>query len=147
MNLDLRLIVLLAVAVAAVAAGVIYKLTTGKSRQVAEGVKVDLKELSAVKNGQPFTAFDRKVTFLQFSSEYCTQCPPTARLLGELELADPNVRHLEVDITQRLDLARKYNVLQTPTTLVLDRKGNVKSRIGGAPKQQTLEAEIGTFEI
>lgn len=147
MNLDVRLYILLAVILLAVAGGIFYRLTTGKSKKVSEGVKVDLKEIAAVKNGEPFTAFDRKVTFLQFSSQYCTQCGPTARLLGELEQADPNVRHIEVDITERLDLARKYNVLQTPTTLVLDRKGNVKSRIGGAPKQQTLEAEIGTFEI
>lgn len=147
MNSDIRLYIVLAVAIVAVAAGVIYKITTGRAKRVASGTQIDLKELKASKNGQPFLAFDRKVTFLQFSSEYCTQCPPTARLLGELELADPNVRHLEVDITERLDLARKYNVLQTPTTLVLDRKGFVKSRIGGAPKTQTLEAEIGTFEI
>jgi thiol-disulfide isomerase/thioredoxin len=147
MNSDVRLYIVLAVAILAVAAGVIYRLTTGRAKRVASGIQVDLKELKAEKNGQPFDSFDRKVTFLQFSSAYCTQCPPTARLLGELEIADPNVRHIEVDITERLDLARKYNVLQTPTTLVLDRRGFVKSRIGGAPKNQTLEAEIGTFEI
>ncbi|MFM6980896.1 MAG: TlpA family protein disulfide reductase [Micrococcales bacterium] len=144
---DIRLYVLLAVVLVAVLGGVFYRLTTGKAKQVAGGIRVDLKELNAIKDGQVFEAFDRKITFLQFSSQYCTQCPGTARLLGELEVADPSVRHIEVDITERLDLAKKYNVLQTPTTLVLDRKGFVKSRIGGAPKQQTLEAEIGTFEI
>lgn len=147
MPIDLRLVVVLAVVVLAAIAGVVYKLTTGRSKSVASGARVDLAELGATKNGVPFTEFDRKITFLQFSSDYCTQCPPTARLLGELESADENVRHIEVNITERLDLANKFNVLQTPTTLVLDRKGFVKSRIGGAPRPQTLESEIGTFEI
>lgn len=144
---DIRLFVILAVVALAIAAGVAYRLTTGKAKQVKTGLRVDLKELGAIKNGSPYLAFDRKVTFLQFSSQYCTFCPQTARLISQLEEVDHDVRHIEVDITERLDLANKYNVLQTPTTLVLDRKGNIKSRIAGAPKQQTLEAEIGTFEI
>jgi hypothetical protein len=71
----------------------------------------------------------------------------TARILGELETQSDEVLHLEVDLTNRLDLAKKYQVLQTPTTLILDRRGVVKSRIGGAPKTSTLETEIGSFEI
>ena len=55
--------------------------------------------------------------------------------------------HIVVDITNRLDLANKYNILQTPTTLVLDKRGVVQSRIGGAPKQNTLEEQLGTFVI
>lgn len=144
---DTRLWFLLALVALTVAAGIYYKATRGKVRAVAAGIRVDLKEINASKDGTPFTSFDRKITFLQFSSQYCTQCGPTARLMREIESADENVRHIEVDITDRLDLAQKYQVLQTPTTLVLDRKGNVKRRIGGAPKPQTLENEIGTFDI
>ena len=49
----------------------------------------------------------------------------------------------------RLDLAKKYNILQTPTTLVLDSKGRVRSRIGGLAKPQVIqeEAQKATFEI
>lgn len=147
MPFDNRLYLLFALVALTIAGGVYYRASRGKVRAVAAGIRVDLKEINAKKDGRPFTAFDRKITFLQFSSQYCTQCGPTARLLGELESADENVRHIEVDITERLDLAQKYHVLQTPTTLVLDRKGNVKRRIGGAPKPQTLENEIGTFDI
>ena len=54
---------------------------------------------------------------------------------------------IEVDITDRLDLAKKFNVLQTPTTLVLNQNGRVTSRIGGAPKQSTIDQELGSFVI
>jgi hypothetical protein len=65
----------------------------------------------------------------------------------QVESHSSDVLHIEVDITNRLDLANKYNILQTPTTLVLDKRGVVQSRIGGAPKQNTLEEQLGTFVI
>jgi thiol-disulfide isomerase/thioredoxin len=147
MSPESRLALVSAIVAAAVLVGVIWKLTTGKAKRIRDGLQVDLAELGALKNGQPVTAFGDRITFLQFSSEFCSQCVQTARILGELEQQSDDVLHLEVDITNRLDLANKYNILQTPTTLVLDRRGIVKSRIGGAPKAATLESEIGTFEI
>jgi thiol-disulfide isomerase/thioredoxin len=147
MSPESRLALVSAIVAAAVLVGVIWKLTTGKAKRIRDGLQVDLAELGALKNGQPITAFGDRITFLQFSSEFCSQCVQTARILGELEQQSDDVLHLEVDITNRLDLANKYNILQTPTTLVLDRRGIVKSRIGGAPKAATLESEIGTFEI
>ena len=124
-----------------------WRATTGRARRIVAGQKVNLSELGAFKNGQPVKAFGSKMTFLQFSGEFCTQCPPTARVLGELEAKTPGALHIEVDITNRLDLAKKFNILQTPTTLVLDKNGIVKSRISGAPKTTTLESELGTFAI
>jgi thiol-disulfide isomerase/thioredoxin len=131
----------------ATAIGLTWRLTTGRARAVKAGLRVDLSELKATKNGHPVTTFGDRVTFLQFSSEFCATCKATARIFGELEAHSSDVLHIEVDITNRLDLANKYNILQTPTTLVLDKRGVVKSRIGGAPKPNTLESELGTFVI
>ena len=147
MSPESRLTLVVAIVVAAIAVGAVWKLTSGKSKRIRDGLQVDLAELGATKNGSPVTRFGNRITFLQFSSEFCSQCVQTARALTQLEQQSDGVLHLEVDITNRLDLASKYNILQTPTTLVLDRRGVVKSRIGGAPKAATLEAEIGTFEI
>jgi thiol-disulfide isomerase/thioredoxin len=147
MSLELRLILIASLVLLAAIVGMAWRLTTGRARKISSGEKVDFAELGAVKNGIPVTGPTTKVTFLQFSSDYCVFCGPTARMFEELEKADSNVTHLEVNITNRLDLANKYNVLQTPTTLVLDRKGFIKSRIGGAPKQQTVIDQIGTFDI
>jgi thiol-disulfide isomerase/thioredoxin len=128
-------------------AGVIWKSRTGTAKKIVSGEVINLTEIGAVKDGLPVTAFGERVTFLQFSSEVCSQCAQTARLFRELESHHDDVLHIEVDITNRLDLAKKFNILQTPTTLVLDQNGVVTSRIGGAAKPQTIQDELGSFHI
>jgi len=147
MSVELRIGLVIALAVLAALAGLVWKITTGRAKKVSGGERIDLAELGIIKNGQPVTQLTTKVTFLQFSSDFCTFCGPTAKMFQALETSDPTVTHLELNITDRLDIANKFNVLQTPTTLVLDRKGYIKSRIGGAPKAATLVTEIGNFDI
>ena len=147
MSIELRLALVFGLLGLATVAGLVWRARTGKAKAVVGGQVIDLAEIGAIKNGQPVTKFGQKVTFLQFSSEFCTACRQTARLDGELEQVHPEILHIEVDITNRVDLANKFNILQTPTTLVLDSHGRVTSRIGGAVQQQTIEHEIGTFEI
>lgn len=72
-------------------------------------------------------------TLVQFSTEFCARCPATRRLLAAVAQTYPGVEHVEVDLTHRSDLARRFDVLQTPTTLILDGAGRVRARIGGAP--------------
>ena len=127
--------------------GLLWKATTGRSKRIKGGVQIDLKEIGATKNGAPVTKFGEHTTFLQFSSETCSTCKQTAKIFEQLEKTSHGVLHVEVDVTHRLDLANKFGILQTPTTLVLDSKGIVKSRIGGAPKPSTIEEEIGHFVI
>jgi thiol-disulfide isomerase/thioredoxin len=79
-------------------------------------------------------------TLLQLSSEVCAPCRATARVLKTLHTDD--VRHVEVDIADRPDLASKFNILQTPTTLILDATGAVRARIGGAVRRDTVIAEL-----
>jgi thiol-disulfide isomerase/thioredoxin len=147
MNLSAQIIAVLGLLALATIAGLIWKAKTGTAKRVANGEVIDLKEIGAIKDGKPVTAFGERVTFLQFSSEVCSQCAQTARLFHELEAQHDDVLHVEVDITNRLDLANKFNILQTPTTLVLDKNGVVTSRIGGAAKPQTIQDQLGSFHI
>lgn len=147
MSIEARLALVLGLLALGIITGLIWRLRTGKAKSVKSGEMINLAEIGAVKNGIPVTSFGKKVTFLQFSSEFCTACRQTARLYSELEKVHPEILHIEVDITNRVDLANKFNILQTPTTLVLDSRGRVTSRIGGAVKQQTIEDEIGSFVI
>ena len=147
MNNFLQFGLVLALIAVATAAGLIWKARTGTAKKVNSGLVIDLKEIAAVKDGLPVTEFGERVTFLQFSSEFCSQCAQTARLFHDLEAQHNDILHIEVDITNRLDLANKFNILQTPTTLVLDKNGVVTSRIGGAAKPQTIQDEIGSFHI
>lgn len=147
MSLEIRLIIIAALVLLVLAGGFYWRLTTGKAKRIANGTQIDLARLGATKNGKPVTEFGKKITFLQFSTEVCSQCRQTARLLGEFEAQNPDVLHVEFDLTHRLDIAKKFNILQTPTTLVLDSHGRVTSRIGGAAKTQTIQDEIGNFQI
>lgn len=81
-------------------------------------------------------------TLLQFSTELCARCPGVHRTLASVADAHPGVRHLNVDLTHRPDIAKHFHVLQTPTTLVLDRDGAVQTRFGGAPSREVLELEL-----
>jgi thiol-disulfide isomerase/thioredoxin len=147
MTLETRIGLVLGLLALAIAAGLIWRARTGKAKKISGGEQINLAEIGAIKDGKPVTKFGQKVTFLQFSSEFCTACRQTAKLYSELAQVHPEILHIEVDITNRIDLANKFNILQTPTTLVLDSRGRVTSRIGGAVKQQTIQDEIGSFEI
>ncbi|MBD3943679.1 thioredoxin family protein [Microbacterium sp. NEAU-LLC] len=81
-------------------------------------------------------------TLLQFSTEMCTRCPGVHRVLSSVADDHEGVRHLDVDLTHRPDIARHFHVLQTPTTLVLDRHGVVQTRFGGTPGRDVLELEL-----
>lgn len=81
-------------------------------------------------------------TLLQFSSEYCAPCRATARVLGELAARTPGLAHVEIDVAERPELAARFDVLQTPTTLVLDATGRPRTRIAGAVRSAALQAEL-----
>ncbi|TFD88263.1 TlpA family protein disulfide reductase [Cryobacterium serini] len=87
-------------------------------------------------------AFGPAATLLQFSTELCARCPGTRRLLGAVAAQRPGVVHVEVDLTHRPDLANRYAVLQTPTTLILDESGRVRARVGGAPTRADIGATL-----
>lgn len=144
---DIRLALIIGLVAFAGVIGAVWRLRTGRARAIASGELINLAELAAIKDGKPVTKFGKRVTFLQFSSEVCSACRQTARVFADLEKSSDDVLHVEVDITNRLDLAKKFNILQTPTTLVLDQNGRVTSRIGGAPKQETIDDQLGLFEI
>lgn len=87
-------------------------------------------------------ALGESATLLQFSTEMCARCPGVHRTLSTIADSHPGVRHLDVDLTHRPDIAKHFHVLQTPTTLVLDRHGVVQTRFGGIPSREVLELEL-----
>lgn len=81
-------------------------------------------------------------TLLQFSTEMCSRCPGVHRTLAAVAEGREGVRHLDIDLTHRPDIAKHFHVLQTPTTLVLDGAGVVRTRFGGVPNRDVLELEL-----
>lgn len=147
MPFELRVTLIAALVVLGLIAGAYWKISTGRAKRVRSGEQVDLEKLGATKAGKPVTKFGKKATLLQFSSEVCSQCGPTARYLGEVEKQHQDLLHIDVDVTHRIDLAAHFKVLQTPTTLVLDHTGRVKARIGGAPKPFVIKQELEKLDI
>ena len=85
-----------------------------------------------------------RATLLQFSSAFCAPCRATRRVLADVAAAVPGVTHVEIDAEHHLDLVRRVGVLRTPTTLVLDGRGQEITRAAGAPrKEQVLSALAG----
>ena len=142
MPLDQRILALAGLVLLATFIGLVFISKSGTARRIKNGEQVELSSIRATKNGNPITKFGEKLTLLQFSSDFCSSCKQTSVLLASIEKTQKELLHIDLDITERLDLARTYNILRTPTTLVLDSKGIVISRIVGAPKKTTIEAEI-----
>lgn len=83
-----------------------------------------------------------RATLLQFSTELCARCPGVHRTLAEVAGHHDGVEHLNIDVTHRPDIAKHFHVLQTPTTLILDSKGIVQTRFGGAARRDVVELEL-----
>lgn len=83
-------------------------------------------------------------TFVQFSSRTCAPCRTVRRTLADVTAARPDLVHVEVDAESRLDLVRRYQVLATPTVLVLDAAGIPRQRLRGTPHPVQLRLALAT---
>lgn len=126
----------------AIAIGTAFKVFSGRGHRVKTSESIDLKKLKASKNGVPVTEFGKKATLVQFSTEYCGRCPGVKRSLSQLEYRQGALLYLEVDITDRLDLAAHFSINQTPTVFILDKLGTIKFRISGVPKPTIIQTEL-----
>ena len=90
--------------------------------------------------GQPL---GERATLLQFSSAFCTPCRATRVVLGDVAGMVPGVAHIEVDAESHLDLVRQLDVTRTPTVLVLDSTGRIRTRATGAPRKADVIAALG----
>jgi thiol-disulfide isomerase/thioredoxin len=90
--------------------------------------------------GQPL---GEKATLLQFSSAFCAPCRTARAVLGDVASMVPGVVHIEVDAESHLDLVRQLDVIRTPTVLVLDSTGRVRTRATGAPRKADVIAALG----
>jgi thiol-disulfide isomerase/thioredoxin len=129
------LLALAALLVAATLVGVVVQRRQGRVRRDAQHEIVDPARLGADGLGDA-------ATLLQFSTEMCARCPGVHRMLAATAAEHDGVRHLNVDLTHRPDIAKHFHVLQTPTTLILDRDGAIQSRIGGVPNRDVLDLEL-----
>lgn len=112
--------------------------TASEAHERATSTSADHARLEAAELG---TGLGERATFVQFSSEVCSPCRRTHQVLTELAAEQPGVVHVDLDVTEHLDLVRRFGVLRTPTTLVLDARGAVVGRMsGGTDRRHALAA-------
>ncbi|MFD8151089.1 thioredoxin family protein [Streptomyces sp. NPDC059720] len=131
------LVVCVAVLAAASAFGVLHKRRSGRVRVRGrdDGKRLDAADLGA--------DLGERATLVQFSSAFCAPCRATRRVLGEVAGLVPGVAHVEIDAEAHLDFVRRFDVLKTPTVLVLDAGGRVVRRAAGQPRKADVIAALG----
>jgi thiol-disulfide isomerase/thioredoxin len=81
------------------------------------------------------------VTLVQISTTFCAPCRHTRTVLSSLAESTDGLRHVDLDVTERPEVAEELGVLRTPTTLALDSDGHELLRVSGVPKgPELLEA-------
>jgi len=93
---------------------------------------------------QPAEAAGGKPTLLYFTGEYCAPCkfqqtPVVEKLRAKL---GNSVRVKIIDVSVQPDLASRYKVLTLPTTVILDRRGQVAHINYGVTAQGKLETQL-----
>ncbi|MEU9049218.1 MULTISPECIES: TlpA family protein disulfide reductase [unclassified Streptomyces] len=131
------LVVCVVVLAAASVYGVLQRRRSGRVRVRGRD---DGKRLGAAELG---AALGERATLVQFSSAFCAPCRATRRVLGEVAGMVPGVTHVEIDAEDHLDLVRRFDILKTPTVLVLDADGNVVRRATGQPRKADVIAALG----
>jgi thiol-disulfide isomerase/thioredoxin len=136
MNLFEIALTLVGLVVLATVLGLAWQKLTGRARRTTTAATVELSQFPGNHT------LGSAATLLQFSTELCSPCRSTHAVLAAIAGEQPEIAHIDVDLTHRADLANKFNILQTPTTLILDRNGTIRARIGGALKRETVTAEL-----
>ncbi|HAM45580.1 MAG TPA: thioredoxin [Propionibacteriaceae bacterium] len=125
--------VILGVIVVALVFGGYRRLTDGRARAVVAAADLDAATLGA--------GLGSEVTFVQFSSPVCAPCRSTAATITDLTRIHPGAAHIELDVGDHIDLVSRFGITRTPTVLVLDARGTVRTRlVGPARRNEVLAA-------
>ena len=134
MSLPIALVLGAALLAVTLIAGLLLRRRDGRAVVVHGDRHVDPADLMRPLGSQ--------ATLVQFSTEFCARCPQVRRMLGAVADDRPGVVLAEVDLTSRSDLAARYKVLSTPTTLVVDPAGRIHSRFTGVPARADVLAAL-----
>ena len=115
-----------------------------KKRSGKINVKADDRHL--VRASEIGSQLGESATILQFSSAFCTPCRATRSTLSSVVSHYPKIKHVEVDAESNLELVRRLDIRQTPTTLFLNAEGKEIARAVGAPKRNQVVTALDNLE-
>jgi len=132
MPLPQALAIVAGVVAVALVIGALWRRSQGSTRSAAG------PSLTPAEIGAP--GFAPGLTLLLLTTRTCGRCPAARRVLdGAL---GPDDQRFDVDLEAHPAIAERFAVLQTPTTIVLDRTGAPRARIAGVPEPAPLREQL-----
>ncbi len=95
--------------------------------------------------GKPSPAADRKPAVLHFSAPWCAPCRREEQVLDKLQSEIAIVR-INVDDPASADLMASLSINSYPTSVVIDRQGNIAAYESGARSESAWRADIAKIK-
>lgn len=97
-----------------------------------------------------FTLFDQlpnKPVIVYFTTPDCAPCKTVQRpaLNRVTQILGDSLEVVEIDATQRPDLAKQWGVMSVPTTFLLDARGEARYVNNGVTRAEKLMEQLQTF--
>ncbi|CAN7618106.1 thioredoxin family protein [Mycolicibacterium frederiksbergense] len=135
MNTSLTLVIVIVIAVLGIGylVGKMITLRSGMLRAAAEASDIDTSGLGLSTTGP---------TILHFTATWCGPCAAVRRVVDQVCADLPAVAHVEIDMDQNPEAARRLSVLSLPTTIIFDGDGRPRYRTTGVPKAADLRSAL-----
>lgn len=139
MNTSWALVIVIVIAVLGLGylVGKLLTLRSGMLRAAAEAADIDTTGLGLSDTGP---------TILHFTAAWCGPCAAVRRVVDQVcaELAQQGstVAHVEIDMDDNPEAARRLSVLSLPTTIIFDGDGRPRYRTTGVPKAADLRSAL-----
>jgi len=135
MNTSPVLVVVIVIAVLGIGylIGKLITVRSGKIRAADEASDIDTGGLGLSDTGP---------TILHFSAPWCGPCSAVRRVVDQVCADLPAVAHVEIDMDDNPEAARRLSVLSLPTTIIFDGDGRPRYRTTGVPKAADLRSAL-----
>ncbi len=81
-------------------------------------------------------------TIVHFTAVWCGPCAGVRRVVDQVCGELPAVSHVEIDMDENPDAARRLSVLSLPTTFIFDAGGRSRYRASGVPTVADLRSAL-----
>lgn len=94
-----------------------------------------------------FSQLPNKPVIVYFTTPDCAPCKTVQRpaLSRVMQLLGDSLEVVEIDATQRPDLAKRWGVMSVPTTFLLDARGEARYVNNGVTRAEKLMEQIETL--
>lgn len=110
-------------------------------------LRAGLKEAGEAAANEPLDTSDLGLsttgpTIVHFSAVWCGPCAGVRRVVEQVCNEVPSVAHVEIDMDDNPDAARRLSVLSLPTTIIFDVDGRRRYRASGVPNAADLRSAL-----